>query len=224
MDPLRGVLLDIDGTLVDSNDAHARAWVAALAERGVHVALAAVRPLIGMGGDKLLPAAADIDPESPLGREVAERRSEIFLERYLPTVAPFPEARALLERMRADGLTLVAASSARADELRALLDVAGARGLLAAATSADDAARSKPDPDIVEEAARRSGHQPSELVMLGDTPYDVEAAGRAGVRVIAFRCGGSRDDALRGAAAIYDGPADLLARYDDSLLARSARR
>lgn len=221
METVRGVLLDVDGTLVDSNDAHARAWVAALAEQGIHVQREEVRMLIGMGGDKLLPAISDIDPESPKGAALSTRRGEIFLERYLPTVAAFPEALALLQRMRADGLTLVAASSAKADELGPLLSLVGAGDLLTAATSSDDAERSKPDPDIVEAAIRRTGHRASELVMLGDTPYDVEAATRAGVRILALRCGGWSDDGLRGAAAIYDGPADLLARYDASILARS---
>jgi HAD superfamily hydrolase (TIGR01509 family) len=216
----RGALLDIDGTLIDSNDAHARSWVAALAERDIHVRWEEVRRLIGMGGDKLLPAISGIDADSPDGVRIAERRGEIFRERHLPYLAPFPEARDLLLRMKADGLTLVAASSAKADELGALLAIAGARDLLQGATSSDDAARSKPDPDIVQEAIRRSGHPADALVMLGDTPYDVEAARRAGVRIVAFRCGGWDDDGLRGAAAIYDGPADLLSRYDGSILAR----
>ncbi len=216
MKTVRGALLDIDGTLVDSNDAHARAWVAALAERKIRVDRAVVRRLIGMGGDKLLPALTDIDPKSPEAEAIGARRGEIFRERYMPTVRPFPEARALLERMRVGGLTLVAASSAKRDELHALLAIAEVADLLEDATSADDAARSKPDPDIVCEAARRSGLRPDELLMLGDTPYDVEAAARAGIRVVALRCGGWDDASLRGAAAIYDGPADLLARYDAS--------
>lgn len=221
METVRGVLLDVDGTLVDSNDAHARAWVAALAEQGIRVKREEVRRLIGMGGDKLLPAVADIDAESPMGVSIGARRSEIFRERYLPTVEAFPEALALLQRMRADGLTLVAASSAKADELGPLLSLVGAGDLLQAATSSDDAERSKPDPDIVKAAIRRTGHRASELVMLGDTPYDVEAATRAGVRIIALRCGGWSDDELRGAASIHDGPADLLAHYDTSILASS---
>lgn len=221
METVRGVLLDVDGTLVDSNDAHARAWVAALAEQGIRVKREEVRRLIGMGGDKLLPAIADIDAESPLGTALSSRRSEIFLERYLPALSAFPEALALLQRMRADGLTLVAASSAKADELGPLLSLVGTGDLLQAATSSDDAERSKPDPDIVKAAMRRTGLPAGELVMLGDTPYDVEAATRAGIRIIALRCGGWNDDGLRGAAAIYDGPADLLARYDESMLARS---
>ncbi|MDB4929250.1 MAG: hydrolase, haloacid dehalogenase-like family [Myxococcaceae bacterium] len=215
----RGALLDLDGTLLDSNDAHALAWVAALAERDIHVRRDDVRPLIGMGGDKLLPAIANIDPESALGRAVSERRGELFREHYLASVDPFPGVRALLERMRADGLTLVVASSAKSDELGDLLDATGARSLFSAATTSDDVARSKPDPDIVTEAVRRAGLDADELVMLGDTPYDVEAARRAGVRIVAVRCGGWDDAGLRGAAAIYDGPADLLTRYESSIFA-----
>ncbi len=221
MEPIRGVLLDIDGTLVDSNDAHARAWVAAFAERDLRVDRDEVRRLIGMGGDKLVPSVTGMAPDAPEVEALGARRAALFRARYLPTVRAFPEARALLERMRREGLTLVAATSAKRDELDALLAIAGARDLLDGATTADDVDRSKPDPDIVSAAAERTGRAPSELAMLGDTPYDVEAALRAGVRIVAFRCGGWDDRALRGAAEIYDGPADLLARYDRSLFGRA---
>lgn len=217
---MRAVILDVDGTLVDSNDAHARAWVDALAEHGHRVAFADVRRLIGMGGDKLLPKVTGLSDESPEGRRISERRSAIFIERYLPALRPTPGARALLERMRRDGLTLVVASSAKADELGPLLEIAGAKHLIEETTSSDDAERSKPDPDIVRAALEKTGCPPGDVLMLGDTPYDVEAATRAGVGTIALRCGGWTDDRLRGAVAIYDDPADLLARWDTSLLAR----
>lgn len=223
MRPVRGVLLDVDGTLVDSNDAHARAWVEALAERGVRVAREEVRRLIGMGGDKLLPAVADYEDGSPEAEAVSARRGEIFRARYLPRLAPFPEARALVAHLRGRGLTLVVATSAKRDELGALLKIAGVADLLDGATSADDVARSKPDPDIVQAAVARSGLAAGELVMIGDTPYDVEAATRAGVRAVALRCGGWDDRALAGAAAVYDGPADLLARFDRSIFATAGR-
>lgn len=218
METVRGVLLDVDGTLIDSNDAHAGAWVDALAERGVRVQREAARRLIGMGGDKLLPRLAGIDGEGPEAEAIGARRGEIFRERYLPKLRAFPGARELVAHLRGRGLAVVVASSARRDELGALLAVAGVGDLLDDTTSSDDAARSKPDPDIVQAAVTRAGLDAGALVMLGDTPYDVEAATRAGVRVIAVRCGGWSDVDLRGAAAIYDGPADLLARYDRSLL------
>lgn len=214
---VRGVILDVDGTLVDSNDAHARAWVEALAEKKVHVSREEARRLIGMGGDKLLPRLAGIDGESPAGEAISARRSELFRTRYLPGLHAFPGARELVAHLRDRGLTLVVASSARREELGPLLRLVGVEALLDGTTSADDAARSKPDPDIVVSAVERAGLDTDELVMLGDTPYDVEAATRAGVRTVAFRCGGWDDPSLRGATAIYDGPQDLLNRYERSI-------
>jgi len=214
----KAVILDVDGTLVDSNDAHTHAWVEALAAHGHRVPFAEVRPLIGMGGDKLLPRVAGIAEESPEGQAISERRSEIFKGRYLPRLRAFPQTRALLERMREEGMKLVVASSARADELRPLLEVAGASGLVEGTTSSDDADRSKPDPDIVQAALVKTGHLPGEVLMIGDTPYDLEAARRAGVGLIGLRSGGWRDDAFPGAVAVYDDPADLLASYDASPL------
>ena len=120
--------------------------------------------------------------------------------------------------MRDDGLKAVVATSAKDEELAGLLRAAEVADLMEERATASDAKQSKPDPDIVQAAVRESELQKSDLVMIGDTPYDVEAATRAGVRVIAFRSGGWNDAQLKGAAEIYDGPADLLARYDSSLL------
>ena len=222
MSAFRGVLLDIDGTLVDSNDAHARAWVEALAEQGIEVPFAKVRRLIGMGGDKLLPRACGIEEDTPRGRKVSERRRELFVQRYLPSLHAFVGSKDLLRHMRSEGLKLVVASSARKEELQGLLKICGADELTEDQTSSDDAEKSKPDPDIVHVALEKIGLRAAEVVMLGDTPYDIEAAGRAGVGVIALRCGGWDAADLGGALAIYEGPADLLARYDSSPLADGA--
>lgn len=218
MAKLRGVLLDVDGTLVDSNDAHARAWVDVLAEHGIHVPFEEVRRLIGMGGDKLLPRVSNIKEDSPEGQQIAKRRREIFKTRYLPSLVAFPGAKELLEEMRRRGLKLVVASSATREELTPLLRVCGADKLVDEQTSSDDADESKPDPDIVKAALERGKLSAAEAIMLGDTPYDVAAATGAGVKIIAFRCGGWDDADLAGAIAIYDGPADLLAHYDSSPL------
>ncbi len=218
---VRGVILDVDGTLVDSNDAHTRAWVEALAEHGLQVPFDKVRKLIGMGGDKLLPRVTGIREDTPEGEAISKRRGEIFQERYLPTLRPTPGARELLRHLRGQGLKLVVASSAKREELQGLLKVCGADDLIDDQTSSDDAERSKPDPDIVHAALKDAGFPPQEVVMLGDTPYDVESAGRAQVAVIAFRCGGWSDAELAGAVAVYQDPADLLAHYDASPLAKS---
>ena len=213
------VLFDVDGTLVDSNDAHARAWVDGFAEFGVPVDYAHVRQCIGMGGDKLMPEVSRLREDTPKGKAISDRRREIFKEKYLPRIKPFPGAHELVAALKARGLTLVAASSAKKDELKPLLAIAGAEALLDAATSSDDADQSKPDPDIVEAALKQAKARANDAIMIGDTPYDVEAASRAGVRIIAFRCGGWEDADLHGALAVYDGPADLLAHLEQSPLA-----
>jgi HAD superfamily hydrolase (TIGR01509 family) len=218
MYPVRGVILDVDGTLVDSNEAHARAWVEALAEQGIQVPFAKVRKLIGMGGDKLLPAAANIRADSEQGKKISGRREEIFKARYLPTLHPTPGAADLVRYMHARGLQLAVASSAKPDELKALLRVCGAEPFIDTTTSANDVARSKPDPDVIETALPDLGLPARAVVMLGDTPYDVESARLAEVGVIAFRCGGWGDADLAGALAVYDHPADLLVHYDSSPL------
>ncbi len=217
------MILDVDGTLVDSNDAHTRAWVEALAEQGVAVPFEKVRRLIGMGGDKLLPRVSGLQEDSPEGKRVSERRREIFLARYLPHLRPTRGARELLHHMKDHGLRLVVASSAKKEELKGLLRVCGADEVIQSKTSSDDVENSKPDPDIVHAALKEIALSAAEVLMLGDTPYDVESAGRAQVGVIAFRCGGWGDAELGGARAVYDDPGDLLARYDSSPLAGSPR-
>jgi len=221
---LRTVLLDVDGTLIDSNDGHARAWVGALRAHGYVVPFEQVRPLIGMGGDKLIPALTGLDPKSAEAERIGETRSELFLDEELRSLQPTRGARSLLEHLLGVGFELVVATSAKDDEVRALLEQAGVSDLIQLASSADDAERSKPDPDIVQAALRLSGSQAAHSAMLGDTPYDVEAAARARVPAIALRCGGWWDDAaLARAMALYDDPADLLAHFDDSPLARASR-
>jgi beta-phosphoglucomutase-like phosphatase (HAD superfamily) len=215
---ITAVLFDVDGTLVDSNDAHAAAWVRAFTEFGVTVDAVDVRRSIGMGGDKLMPAVSGIEADSPQGSRIAERRGEIFKAEFLPSLRAFADADRLVAAAGEHGLHAVAASSAREDELLPLLEIAGARSLLDDWTSSDDADESKPAPDILQAAMARIGVQPGNAVMIGDTPYDVAAARRAGVRVIAFRCGGWLDPDLTGAIEIYDGPWDLLEKFDRSLL------
>jgi HAD superfamily hydrolase (TIGR01509 family) len=213
------VLLDVDGTLVDSNDAHAEAWVRAFTEEGVDVRFETIRRLIGMGGDKLMPRVSPFTENSEKGKRVATRRQEIFARDFLPGLQPFRDAGRLVAELKRRGLTAVAASSAKAEELRPLLRIAEAEALLDGATSSSDADESKPSPDIVHAALGQAHAEASHALMIGDTPYDIQAATAAGVRSIGFRCGGWGDKDLEGAIAIYDGPWDLLARFDASPLA-----
>jgi HAD superfamily hydrolase (TIGR01509 family) len=218
----QGVIFDVDGTLVDSNDAHARAWVEALAEAGHHVPFERVRRLIGMGGDKLLPEVTGLSADDPAGEGIAQRRARIFRERYLSGIRALPGARDLVKRLRRDGQALAVASSAQPDELGTLLEIAGAHDLIEERTSSGDVEQSKPEPDVVVTALRRLRLPASAAVMIGDTPYDVEAALRARVAIIGFRSGGWTDRDLEGSLAVYDGPADLLARLESSPLRRAA--
>ncbi len=218
------VLLDVDGTLIDSNDAHARAWIDVAREFGHDSDYETIRRMIGMGGDKLMPKAFGIEHDSKDGKKMSKRRSEIFRERYLATLKPFPDARALLERMRDDGHTLVVATSAKKDEMKGLLDVAGIEDLLEEKTSSSDAESSKPDPDIVIAALDKADAEPGDALMLGDTPYDVAAATGAGVAIVGLRCGGWSSEELAGAIAVYADPAELLREYERSPFAVARRQ
>jgi HAD superfamily hydrolase (TIGR01509 family) len=222
---LRGILLDIDGTLLDSNDAHAAAFTRAFAEHGLDIPFDHVRPLVGMGSDKLIPSLIGLERDASHGKAIAERKNGIFDERYLAQLKPTPRARALLKRFLADGLTLVVATSAGGDEMKGLLRQAGIDDLIHDTTSSGEVESSKPDPDVIGAAIKKSKLKPNELVMLGDTPYDIEAAGKAGVATIALRCGGWwADDALGGAIAIFEDPADLLAHWPIGEGPRNRRR
>lgn len=215
---IKGVIFDVDGTLVDSNDAHAESWAEIFSEAGYDVPFDVVRPLIGMGGDKLLPKTIGIESDSAEGKRLAAKRWKLFREKYVPTLKPLEGARALVQRIRNDGLAIVIATSAERDELRVLLKAAEVADLVEDEATSSDAESSKPDPDIVRAAVRKSGLKLGELIMIGDTPYDVEAARRAHVPIIAFRSGGWLDSKLAGSSAVYDGPADLLANYETSII------
>lgn len=212
----RTVLLDVDGTLVDSNDLHAEAWLEALERLGYRASFARLRPLIGMGGDKVVPLLTGLDADSAQGKELGALRSRLFREQYLPRVRPFPGARALLEALRERGHELVVATSAKQDELEGLLERGGIADLLPKRTTADDADSSKPDPDIVLAALQQAQLQPDRALMLGDTPYDLRAATQAGVGFVGLSCGGYEPAALHGALRVYADPAALLEALAES--------
>jgi HAD superfamily hydrolase (TIGR01509 family) len=218
---LEAVIFDVDGTLIDSVDVHARAWVEALESFGYEVPLAKVRRQIGKGGDHLLPALLPPDVVEARGKEMEAYRSKLFKEIYLPNLVAFPCVRELVQRVVADGILVALGSSAKADELGAYKRIANIGDLLDAETSSGDAAESKPDPDIFQAALHRLGKKPPHVIVVGDTPYDAEAAAKAGLRSIGLLCGGWSEDDLRqaGCLEIYRDPEDLLARYAQSALA-----
>ena len=220
---IQGVLLDIDGTLVLSNDAHAQAWVEAFAEYGYEIKFEDVRPLIGMGGDQLIPRTVpELSAKEGVGKKAADRRKELIIEKFSAKLVPAPGSRELVQRLKQEGFKLVVASSASSEELSSLLKAAEVEDLLSEEpkTTSSDTEASKPVPDLVQAALSKGQLQPEQAIMLGDTPYDIQAASKAGVGVIAFRCGDFDDSQLADAVAIYDDPADLLEHYDLSPLAK----
>lgn len=218
------VLLDIDGTLVDSNDAHAKAWLEAITEFNLPANFESIRKKIGMGGDKLLPLVTAIESDSELGKKISIVRQNIFQNKYLPHLSAFPQTRNLLLHMLKEGLELVVSTSASKDDLSKILKQAGISDLLVNRITSDDAENSKPDPDIIEAALAKMNASPQVAIMIGDTPYDIEAASRANVRSIAFTSGGWSVQALSGSIAVYEGPADLLRRFNESMLFSSSRK
>ena len=220
---IRAVLFDIDGTLIDSVDAHAEAWADAFRKFGKDVSVQDARSQIGKGGDQFLPVFLSEEEIERFGKDLEEWRGEHLKREYLPKFRPFPQARALCERVIADGKKIALASSAKADELQEYKKIAGIADLFdeQSETSSGDAERSKPHPDIFLATLAKLGIDPHEAIVVGDTPYDAEAARNSGMEIVGVLCGGFPEDDLRraGCVAIYRDPADLLANYDKSPLA-----
>jgi HAD superfamily hydrolase (TIGR01509 family) len=219
---IRAALLDIDGTLIDTVDLHAAAWQQAFEHFGKEVPYEAVRSQIGKGGDKLVPFFLSEEENERFGEDLAEYRGRLYLREYLPLAMPLPGARELVERMLAAGLAVALASSCKKEELDHNLRVIGIDGLLDVALTSDDIDESKPAPDVFQAALDRLGAASAEALAIGDSPFDAIAAARAGVRTIGVLSGGFPREALReaGCIEIYEGPADLLARFDSSPLGR----
>ncbi|MFC7536981.1 HAD family hydrolase [Sphingomonas sp. GCM10030256] len=216
---LQAILFDIDGTLVDSNDLHVLAWEETFHGAGHHFDRATLHRQIGKGADNyvpsLLPGIAAAEAE-----RLGDEHGRIFKRLYLPQVRPFPGAHDILQRCKEVDFKVALASSASGEELQHYLDLLDCRDLIDAHTSADDVGCSKPCPDVFATALRKLGVDGADAVVIGDTPYDIEAASEAGVRTIAVRSGRFSDTDLTGAIAIYDHVANLLARFDASPLSR----
>ena len=219
---IKAVIFDVDGTLIDTVDLHAAAWVEALKHFGFEVAFQDMRAQIGKGGDQILHGLLPPDLVSEKGEEIREFRTNLFKSDYLPRARAFPGVRDLFETLRDRGKRVVLASSGKEDEVEHYKEIANIADLVEDATSSDDAERSKPFPDIFRAALAKLGPLTAEeVVVVGDTPYDAEAARKAGIRSVGVLCGGFPEDALRaaGCIAVYDGPEDLLVRLDRSVLA-----
>ncbi len=217
------LIFDIDGTLLDSVDLHARAWQEALQHFGHDIPFADIRGQIGKGGDQLMPFFLSADEVKKRGKEIEQFRGDLFKKKYLKDVKPFPGVRPLFEKAIANGQKVALASSAKGDELEHYKKLAQIEDLVHTETSSTDAEKSKPHPDIFEAAVDRLGKEitPDKVIIIGDSPYDVEAARKAGIRTVCVRCGGFPETVLQdaGCIALYDGPEDLLLNYDSSPLA-----
>jgi HAD superfamily hydrolase (TIGR01509 family) len=218
---LHAVIFDVDGTLVDSNDLHARAWQEAFTHFGVNLPFEQVRSQIGKGGDQLLPSLLTPEQVADFGKELEQYRSQLFKEKYLHQVRGFPCVRELFQRILADRHKIALASSAKKDELDVLKQIAHIEDLIDEETSSDDAEKSKPHPDIFAAALERLNVKADEAVAVGDSPYDAKAATQLHLRTIGLLCGGFPETELRtaGAVEIFQSPADLLKRYGKSILA-----
>jgi HAD superfamily hydrolase (TIGR01549 family) len=218
---IRGVIFDLDGTLVDSNELHVLAWEETFRHFGKEIPIKRRREQIGKGGDQYLPVFLTEHELREFGDEADKYRGEVFKKKYLREVKPFPKVRELCERLRADGKKIALASSGKDAEVHHYEKLLGIRGMVDYMTTADQVAHSKPKADVFIAALNLLSLPPNEAIAVGDTPYDIEAAKKIELPVIGVLCGGFAEAVLRdeGAVAIYRDPADLLERYYRSALA-----
>ncbi|GAC1366016.1 MAG: HAD family hydrolase [Acidobacteriaceae bacterium] len=219
---IKAALCDIDGTLVQSNWLHAAAWKDAFAGMGIQVELEEVRRQIGKGGDELIPVFVSWWRRPAVEEPLKVYRKFLFQQDYLHQVEPLPKVREFLLRLKAAGIRLSLASSAKRDELEIYKKIAHMEDLIEESSSADDADRSKPHPDIFEATLKKLGLLATEVLALGDTPYDAEAAGKAGISTIGVTTGGwSKEELLEaGCIEVYTDVAELLERFEESAFTR----
>jgi HAD superfamily hydrolase (TIGR01549 family) len=211
---LQGILFDIDGTLIDSNDIHAACWVEAFAHFGKTFDHDTVRQHIGKGGDLLVPDLLNAREMQNFGEELREYRGEIFKEKYMKTIRPFPGIAAQLRKLHELGIRLVLSSSGNRDEVEYYAALIGVEDLLKGATSTKDANFSKPSPEIFEAGLKRLKTDPKKTLVVGDTPYDILAAHRAALPVAAVLCGGFPRETLEKAEYLFADVEELVRKID----------
>ncbi|MEV6371634.1 HAD family hydrolase [Micromonospora musae] len=217
-----GVLFDVDGTLVDTTYLHTVSWWEALRQTDQPVPMATVHRAIGMGSDKLLDHLLGPERDRDADGRLRDAHDTLYAE-YWERLTPLPGAADLLRACAERGLRVVLATSAAEHEVTALRRALGADDVIAAVTSSADAAQSKPAPDILVAALDQSGLPAERVVFVGDSVWDVAAAGKLDIPCVGLTCGGTSRGELAGAGAVavYDDPAALLATLDDSPLTRS---
>jgi len=211
---MQAILFDIDGTLVDSNDAHARCWVEAFSEFGKDFPYDLVRHQIGKGGDLLVPDLLNAREMRSFGEKVKKFRSKLYKETYLPDVKPFPGVTDCLRDLSERGVKIAFASSANPDEVKYYTRLLGVEDLLEASTSKKDAKFSKPSPEIFRAALEQVGSDEKLTLVAGDTPYDILAAHRVPLPIAAVLCGGFERKLLSKAEFIFQNVQELLRKIE----------
>ncbi len=226
---LEAVIFDIDGTLVDTVDFHAQSWERTFQHFGHQIPYEQIRSQIGKGSDKLMPVffspeqlnESDDDQSPTFGERMRDYRRELYKREYHSRIKAFPQVRQLFLRIKADGKRIALASSATKDDLATYKQILNVEDLVDAATTTTEVESSKPDPDLFFATLEKLGDiAPNHVIVVGDTPYDAEAAGKVNLRTIGVLSGGFSEENLRqaGCIAIYQNIADLLAHYDESVL------
>lgn len=212
---LEAMILDVDGTLVDSNDFHAEAWQRAFSHFGKDLPFDLIRSQIGKGGDLLVPDLLDARDMQKFSKQLKDYRKKLFREQYLQKVRPFDGTKDVLETLHERGMRLFLASSADPDDVKHFTALIGIENLIEGSTSSADVEFSKPSPEIFEAALEKLGTAAERSLVVGDTPYDVLAAHRASLPVAAVLSGGFDRGTLDKAEFLFDDLADLLRRFEE---------
>ena len=219
---IQAAIFDVDGTLVDSNDFHARAWEKAFHRFGNQATYAQIRQHVGKGSDQLLPTFFSPEELKAFGKEMEAWRADLFAREYRPYIKPFPCVKELFERIKRDQKRVALGTSAKGYEMDGYKKLLGITELVDSTTNAEHVKRSKPYPDLFLEALKELDLTAQQVVVVGDTPWDAQAATEAEIAVIGVLCGGFTAEQLTaaGCTQIFKDPEDLLARYEESLIAQ----
>ena len=212
---LQGIIFDIDGTLVDSNDIHTECWLEAFEQYGKTIPYDVMRRQMGKGGDLLVPDMLNAREMREFGEKLQEYRPKLFKKKYMERVKPFPRIRELFAELHGRGIKLALASSSNKDEVQYYTQLLGVADFLEGSTSKHDADMSKPSPEIFEAALERVGTDPAFTMTAGDTPYDILASHRCALPIAAVLCGGFERELLAKAEFLFDSVEDMVRKIDE---------